>query len=186
MGVSMSTYAEQRASRLKAKGNALLRTPSDLSISATAPIAAAMNCMLADVFALHFKTRNFLWHMSGPHFAEYRAMLAEQVHQLDAMTGTIAERVRSLGISTLRSIGEVARTQRIFDNDAAYVEPSEMLCELCEDNKAMANHLRAAHALCKEQRDIATAALTQVWIDETERRTWFLFESGRRSDTLVC
>jgi starvation-inducible DNA-binding protein len=180
----MNTYAEQRAARLTSQSKALLRTPSDLSAASTAPIIAALNCMLADVFALHFKTRNFMWHMSGPHFAEYRDMLTEQAQQLDAMTGTLAERVRKLGGYTLRSIGDVARHQRIFDNDAAYVEPSEMLCELCEDNKAMANHLREAHALCKAQRDIASASLINVWIDETERRTWFLFESGRRPDAV--
>jgi starvation-inducible DNA-binding protein len=180
----MTTYADQRTARLKSQGKALLRTPSDLSAASTQPIAAAMNCMLADVFALHFKTRNFLWHISGPHFAEYRDMLTEQAQQLDAMTGTIAERVRKLGVSTLRSIGDVARHQRIFDNDAAYVEPSEMLCELCEDNKALVNHLREAHSLCKTYRDVATACLIQVWIDETERRTWFLFECGRRPDAV--
>jgi starvation-inducible DNA-binding protein len=180
----MNTYAEQRAARLKSQSTALLHTPSDLSSASTSHAVAAMNCMLADVFALHFKTRNFLWHVSGPHFAEYRAMLAEQAQQLDAMTDTIAERVRKLGGSTLRSIGDVARHQRIFDNDAVYVEPSEMLCELCEDNKALANHLREAHALCKTNRDVATASLIQVWIDETERRTWFLFESGREQDAV--
>jgi starvation-inducible DNA-binding protein len=178
----MNTYAEQRTTRLKSKGRALLHTPSDLSAAATAPLTAALNCLLADVFALHFKTRNFDWHMSGPHFGEYRDMLAEQVQQLDAMTGAIAERVRKLGANTLRSIGHVARTQRIFDNDAEFVMPSDMLCELCEDNQAMANHLREAHALCKTHRDFATACLLQVWIDETERRTWFLFESGRKQD----
>ncbi len=178
----MTTYAEQRTARLKARSKAFLRTPSDLSTAATVPLVVALNCTLADVFALHFKTRNFEWHMSGPHFGEYRDMLQEQVQQLDAMTGAIAERVRKLGGNTLRSIGHVARTQRIFDNDAEFVEPSEMFCELCEDNKAMANHLRAAHALCKKHRDVATACLIQVWIDETERRTWFLFESGRRQD----
>lgn len=180
----MTTYAEQRTARMKSQSKALLRTPSDLSAQSTAPIAAAMNCLLADVFALHFKTRNFLWHASGPHFGEFRDMLSEQAQQLDAMTGTIAERVRKLGAFTLRSIGDVARHQRIFDNDAAYVQPSEMLCELCEDNKAMAGHLREAHALCKSKRDIATACLIQVWTDETERRTWFLFECGRGSNAL--
>ena len=176
----MTTYAEQRTARMKSKSRALLRTPFDLPAQATTLITTALNCMLADVIALHFKTRNFMWHMSGPHFAEYRAMLVEQAQQLDDMTPAIAERVRQLGGATLRSIGEVARRQRIFDNDAAYVEPSEMLCELCEDNKTMANHLREAHALCKVQRDIASASVLQVWIDETERRTWFLFECGHR------
>lgn len=180
----MTTYAEQRTARMKSQSKAFLRTPSDLSARSTAPLAAAMNCLLADVFALHFKTRNFLWHMSGPHFGEYRDMLAEQAQQLDAMAGAIAERVRMLGAFTLRSIGDVARHQRIFDNDAIYVEPSEMLCELCEDNKSFANHLREAHTLCRARRDVATACLLQVWTDETERRTWFLFESGRGSNPL--
>jgi starvation-inducible DNA-binding protein len=180
----MNTYAEQRAARLKSKSKALLRTPSDLSAASTTHITAAMNCMLADVFALHFKTRNFMWHMSGPHFAEYRDMLAEQAQQLDAMTGVIAERVRKLGGNTLRSIGQVARTQRIFDNDADCVEPSDMLCELCEDNKAMANHLREAHTLCKTHLDIASASLIEAWLDQAERRTWFLFECGREQDAV--
>jgi starvation-inducible DNA-binding protein len=180
----MTTYAEQRAARLATKAQALLRTPSDLPAASTTLIMASMNCLLADMCALHFKTRSFLWHMSGPHFAEYRAMLVEQAQQLDATAVSIAERVRKLGGATLRSIGDVARHQRIFDNDAICVEPSEMMCELCEDNKAMANHLRAAHALCKANRDIATASLIEVWLDETERRTWFLFECGRDRDAV--
>lgn len=178
----MANYAEQRQVRLSSQSKAALRTPSDLSTACAVPITTAMNCLLADVFALHFKTRNFMWHMSGPHFAEYSDMLAEQAQQLDAMTGTIAERVRRLGGATLRSIGDVARHQRIFDNDAAFVEPADMLCELCEDNKALANHLREAHALCKTHLDIASASLIEVWTDQAERRTWFLFECGRDQD----
>ncbi len=179
----MNPTAERPAVRQKARAKTLLRTPSDLSAKSTAPLTATLNCVLADVIALHFKTRNFYWHMSGPHFGEYRLMLDEQQHQLDAVIGVLAERVRKLGGNTLRSIGHVARTQRIFDNDADCVEPSEMLCELCEDNKAVASRLREAHALCKAHRDIASASLIQVWLDEAERRNWFLFESGRRADT---
>jgi starvation-inducible DNA-binding protein len=160
-----------------------LATPSDLKDAATRDVTAAMNGILADVFAMYMKTKNFHWHMSGPHFRDYHVMLDEQSVQLFAMTDPIAERVRKLGGTTLRSIGQIARIQRTSDNDAAYVEPSDMLAELREDNKALTTRLREAHGVCDLHRDIATASLIEVWIDETERRTWFLFEAGRPSDT---
>ena len=159
-----------------------LVTPTDLKAGSTKDIAAAMNGILADVFALYMKTKNFHWHMSGPHFRDYHVMLDEQSDQIYAMTDPIAERIRKVGGSTLRSIGHVARMQRISDNDADYVEPSDMLAELREDNKTLAARLREAHDVCDGHRDIATASLIEVWIDETERRTWFLFEASRPGD----
>jgi starvation-inducible DNA-binding protein len=167
---------------LETRQRAPLATPTDLKKSATKDIAGAMNAILADVFALYLKTKNFHWHMSGPHFRDYHLLLDEQATQLYAMTDPIAERVRKVGGSTLRSIGHIARTQRVQDNDAQYVEPSDMLAELREDNKTLAARLREAHNVCDEHRDIATASLIEVWIDETELRTWFLFESSRRGD----
>jgi starvation-inducible DNA-binding protein len=172
-----------KTENLKLRRKAPLATPTDLHATATKDIAGAMNAILADVFALYLKTKNFHWHMSGPHFRDYHLMLDEQADQLYAMTDPIAERIRKVGGSTLRSIGHIARTQRISDNDAEFVEPSDMLAELREDNKTLAANLREAHDVCDEHRDIATASLTEVWIDETERRTWFLFESTRRVDS---
>ena len=160
-----------------------LVTPTDLERAATKDIAGAMNAILADVFALYLKTKNFHWHMSGPHFRDYHLLLDEQADQLFAMTDPIAERIRKVGATTLRSIGHISRLQRVADNDAEYVEPSDMLAELREDNKTLAARLREAHDVCDEHEDIATASLIEVWIDETERRTWFLFESGRRADS---
>jgi starvation-inducible DNA-binding protein len=142
-----------------------------------------MNAILADVFALYLKTKNFHWHMSGPHFRDYHLLLDEQADQLFAMTDAIAERVRKIGGTTLRSIGNIARIQRVEDNDADYVEPEDMLAELREDSKALAARLREAHGVCEEHDDIATASLIEVWVDETERRTWFLFEASRRGDS---
>ena len=178
----MKKNAEVEVRSLKARQKAPLLTPTDLDPAATKDIAAAMNGILADVFALYLKTKNFHWHMSGPHFRDYHVMLDEQSDQIYAMADPIAERIRKLGGTTLRSIGHIARTQRILDNDADYVEPSDMLAELCEDNKTVAARLREAHNVCDEHRDIATASFIEVWIDETERRTWFLFEAGRPGD----
>ena len=154
--------------------------PTDLPSPATRNIASCMNAVLADVFALYLKTKNFHWHMSGPHFPDYHLLLDEQADQLFAMTDPIAERVRKLGGSTLRSIGHIARTQRLLDNDADFVEPLDMFAELRQDNLHLAARLRDGHNVCDEHRDIATASMIEVWIDETERRTWFLFESCRR------
>lgn len=164
---------------VSARQKAPLQTPSDLGPGASKDIAAAMNAVLADVFALYLKTKNFHWHLSGPHFRDYHLLLDEQADQLFAMTDAIAERVRKVGATTVRSIGHVKRMQRILDNDAEYVDPKDMLAELREDNKTLAAELREAHNVCDEYRDVATASLIEVWIDETERRTWFLFEAGR-------
>jgi starvation-inducible DNA-binding protein len=160
-----------------------LSTPTDLKAEATRDIAGGMNALLADVFALYLKTKNFHWHLSGPHFRDYHLMFDEQATQLFAMTDPIAERVRKIGGETIRSIGQVSRLQRVLDNNADYVDPEDMLAELCEDNKALAARLREAHDLCDEHRDVATASLIEVWIDETEKRTWFLFETSRREMT---
>ncbi|MEO8153679.1 MAG: DNA starvation/stationary phase protection protein [Rhizobacter sp.] len=164
---------------LKQRRAAPLATPTDLKAVATKDIAAALNAVLADVFAIYLKTKNFHWHMSGPHFRDYHLLLDEHADQLFAMTDPIAERIRKVGGRTLRSIGHIARTQRVLDNDAEFVEPSDMLAELRDDNLALAASLRTAHDLCNEHRDIASASLIEIWIDETERRTWFLFEATR-------
>lgn len=139
-----------------------------------------MNAVLADVFALYLKTKNFHWHMSGPHFRDFHLMLDEQADQLLAMTDAIAERVRKTGGLTLRSIGHVARLQRVADSDADYVTPDDMLAELCEDNSQLAARMREVHDMVGEHRDVATASLLESWIDLGERRVWFLFESNRR------
>jgi starvation-inducible DNA-binding protein len=167
---------------LKHRRNAPLITPTDLGVEASADIAGGMNAILADVFALYLKTKNFHWHMSGPHFRDYHLLLDEQADQLYAMTDPIAERIRKTGGSTLRSIGHIARIQRIKDNDAEYVDPLDMLAELREDNQTLAARLREVHEVVGEHHDIATASLIESWIDETERRTWFLFESSRRGN----
>jgi starvation-inducible DNA-binding protein len=159
-----------------------LTTPNDLGHSATKDITGAMNAILADVFALYVKTKNFHWHMSGPHFRDYHLLLDEQADQLFSMTDPIAERVRKIGGLTLRSIGHISRTQRILDNDAEYVEPTDMIAELADDNKTLVSRLREAHEVCDEHRDVATTSLIEVWIDETERRAWFLFETTRRNN----
>ena len=176
----MSTTTTARRQVLSNRRDAPLQTPSDLTAAATKEVSAMMNAILADVFALYLKTKNFHWHMSGPHFRDYHLLLDEHADQLFAMTDPIAERVRKVGGLTLRSIGHIARLQRVSDNDAEFVEPSDMLAELREDNKALAGRLREAHNVCEEHRDLATASLIEVWIDESERRTWFLYESGRR------
>ena len=156
-----------------------LGVPSDLGSNATHDIAAALNGLLADVFALYMKTKNFHWHMSGPHFRDYHLLLDEHGDQIFAMTDPLAERCRKIGGTTLRSIGHIARQQRIPDNDAEYVEPKDMLAELRDDNKSLTVSMREVHNVCDEYGDVATASLLEVWIDETERRTWFLFEATR-------
>jgi starvation-inducible DNA-binding protein len=158
-----------------------LATPSDLGANATRDIAAALNGVLADVFALYLKTKNFHWHMSGPHFRDYHLMLDEQSDQIFAMTDVLAERVRKIGQLTLHSIGEISRTQRIADNDARYVTPQDMLAELREDNGELAKRMRQAHEMIDEQKDVATASLLEVFIDETERRAWFLYEASHHT-----
>jgi len=156
-----------------------LQTPNDLKADAIRDICAGLGGLLADVFALYMKTKNFHWHMSGRHFRDYHLLLDEQGEQIFAMTDPMAERARKLGGSTLRSIGHIARQQRILDNDAEYVEPQDMLAELRDDNRQLANEMRQVHELCDSGGDVATASLLEVWIDETERRTWFLFETTR-------
>ncbi|MGO6967886.1 Dps family protein [Rhizobium leguminosarum] len=156
-----------------------LKTPSDLPTNAITDISAALTALLADVFALYLKTKNFHWHMSGPHFRDYHLLLDEQAEQIFAMTDDIAERARKIGGTTLRSIGQIARQQRISDNDADFVTPEDMLSELREDNAQLVSLLREVHDLCDEHNDVATASLIENWIDEGERRTWFLFETTR-------
>lgn len=160
-----------------------LAVRSDLDADAIRNVAGALNAVGADVFALYLKTKNFHWHMSGPHFRDYHLLLDEHADQIFAMTDPIAERVRKLGETTLRSIGHIARLQRFSDNDADYVEPEDMLAELIQDNQALAARLRETHDLCDEARDVASASLIETWIDETERRAWFLFEASRRPDS---
>src|SRR5450631_956384 len=179
----MKGLSMKRRQDTKHRREAPLATPTDLKAAATKDISGAMNAILADVFALYLKTKNFHWHMSGPHFRDYHLLLDEQADQLYAMTDPIAERIRKVGGNTLRSIGHIARTQRVLDNDADYVQPLDMLAELRDDNMTLARRLREAHNVCDEHRDIATASLIEVWIDETERRTWFLFEASRQGDS---
>ena len=158
-----------------------LRTPTDLGQNAKQDISAALKALLADTFALYLKTKNFHWHMSGPHFRDYHLLLDEQGEQIFAMTDDIAERVRKIGGLTLRSIGQIGRQQRILDNDAEFVSPQDMLAELRDDNKQLVASMRETHDLCDEHGDVATASLIENWIDQAERRTWFLFEAARSS-----
>ena len=160
-----------------------LQTPTDLTEAATRDISAALNGLLADVFALYIKTKNFHWHVSGPHFRDYHLLLDEQADQIYATTDPIAERVRKLGGTTVRSIGHIGRLQRVSDNDAEYVTPLDMLAELREDNARLADRMRETHGVCDEHGDIATASLLEVWIDEAERRAWFLFEASRPGES---
>ena len=176
----MNKPNSNKKSELAQRRDAPLATRTDLSHTATKDITATMNAILADVFALYLKTKNFHWHMSGPHFRDYHLLLDEHAEQLFAMTDPIAERVRKIGGLTLHSIGQISRTQRVLDNDADYVEPLDMLAELADDNKTLAARMREAHNVCDEHRDVATASLIEVWIDETERRSWFLFEATRQ------
>jgi starvation-inducible DNA-binding protein len=163
----------------KARRAAPLQTPTDLGSDATRDIAAALTGLLADMFALYLKTKNFHWHMSGPHFRDYHLMLDEQGDQIFATTDAIAERARKVGGNTLRSIGHIKRLQRIADNDADFVTPQDMLAELGEDNRQLTLFLREVHAVCEEYNDVATTSLIEVWIDEAERRSWFLYEATR-------
>ncbi len=156
-----------------------LDTPSDLSQDATNKVSVALNVLLADTFALYLKTKNFHWHMSGRHFRDYHLMLDEQSEQILATTDDMAERVRKVGGNTLRSIGHIAKLQTLKDNDEAFVPPREMLRELMNDNKTVAANMRKAHKVIDDVGDVASASLIENWINETERRTWFLFESIR-------
>jgi starvation-inducible DNA-binding protein len=158
-----------------------LKTPSGLHPDATRDLTGALNLLLADLFALYFKTKNFHWHLSGPHFRDYHLLLDEQADQIFAITDTVAERVRKIGGGTLRSIGHVGRLQRVLDNDVDYVTPLDMLAELREDNAQLAVRMRETHGVCEEHGDVASASLLEVWIDEAETRVWFLFEATRAS-----
>ncbi|HUL89025.1 MAG TPA: DNA starvation/stationary phase protection protein [Pseudolabrys sp.] len=165
-----------------AKPSPRLSTPTDLGTNAAKDIAGALNALLADSFALYLKTKNFHWHISGPHFRDYHLLLDEQADQIFATTDVLAERVRKLGQQTLRSIGDISRQQRIADNDAAYVDPQDMLAELRDDNQRFITSMREAHDVCDEHGDVATTSLLEVYIDEAEKRVWFLYEAGRRGD----
>jgi starvation-inducible DNA-binding protein len=167
----MNTVQERR--------QAPLATPSDLHANAVRDIGGALALLLADTFALYVKTKNFHWHMSGPHFRDYHLLLDEQADQIFAMTDPIAERARKIGSHTLRSIGDISRQQRILDNDADYVTPQDMLAELRDDNSRFVASMRQTHSVCDEHGDVATASLLENWIDESERRVWFLYEATR-------
>jgi starvation-inducible DNA-binding protein len=166
----------------KDRRSAALQTPTDLPLAATRDISATLNTLLADTFALYIKTKNFHWHVSGPHYRDYHLLLDEQADQIFAITDQIAERVRKIGGTTLRSIGHIARLKRVLDNDADYVTPLDMLAELRDDNKELVSHMRQAHGVCDEYADVASASLLEIWIDEAERRHWFLFETCRRAE----
>jgi len=167
---------------LATRQTAPLRSPTDLGAEARRDIAAALTGVLADVFALYLKTKNFHWHMSGPQFRDWHLMLDDQAGELFAMTDALAERARKLGGTTLRSVGHIGRLQRLADNDAEFVTPGDMLAELAEDNRRLTGFLRAAHGVCEAHGDVASTSLIEVWIDEAERRSWFLFETTRRPD----
>ncbi len=167
------------AQEAKVLRTAPLTTPTDLKPNAVRDLAGALNRLLADMFGLYMKTKNFHWHVSGRHFRDYHLLLDEQGEQIFATTDAIAERIRKLGGTTLRSIGHIGRLQRIQDNDAEFVTPMDMLAELRDDNQQLVARMRETHDLCDEHRDVATASLLEVWIDEAERRTWFLFEATR-------
>lgn len=177
-GVPKMSLDEARKRRM-----APLNTPTDLSPDAVRDISGALNKLAADLFALYLKTKNFHWHVSGPHFRDYHLLLDEQSDQIFATIDPIAERARKVGGTTLRSVGHIAKLQRILDNDADYVTPLDMLAELRDDNKQVVASLRETHNVCDEYGDVATASLIEVWIDEGERRTWFLFEACRAGES---
>ncbi len=165
----------------KTRRMAPINTPTDLSSKATPQLQGSLNALLADFFALYMKTKNFHWHMSGPHFRDYHLLLDEQATQIDEVTDDLAERVRKIGGTTIRSIGHIARLQRVLDNDADFVEPRTMLAELRNDNHELVERMREAHSLTDELGDVVTTSLLENWIDEAERRAWFLFEATRET-----
>jgi len=166
---------------VKDRRKAPMATPSDIRPEDVKQITGALNALLADVFTVYLKTKNFHWHMTGPHFRDYHLLLDEHAEQIFAMTDDIAERVRKIGGTTIRSIGHVARLHRIPDNDAEFVDAPDMLSELRDDNQALVTSLLEAHGLCDDANDVATASLIETWIDETQRRIWFLFEATRKA-----
>ena len=180
----VNAVSNQKVTKLKPnqKSAAALDTPTDLAPSAAKAVSAALNGLLADSYALYLKTKNFHWHVSGPHFRDYHLLFDEQDAGILAATDDMAERVRKIGGMTLRSIGDIGRLQRIKDNEEDYVPPIDMLKELMEDNKAVARAMREVHKLCDDHEDVATASMLEIWIDETERRSWFLFEASRKAD----
>jgi starvation-inducible DNA-binding protein len=181
--VAEQQHADQGNTKTaKARRMSPLSTPTNLQKAATRDISGGLNLLLADFFALYLKTKNFHWHVSGPHFRDYHLLLDEQADQIVGTTDGVAERVRKIGGTTLRSIAHVARLQRLLDNDADYVSPADMLAELRDDNVNLAAKMREVHGLCDEYGDVATASLLEVWIDEAEKRVWFLFEAGQRGD----
>ena len=167
------------ATQITERENAVLQMPSDLSFDAMLEISGALRQLLADVFGLYLKTKNFHWHMKGPHFRDYHLLLDENAAQIFAMTDEIAERARKIGGSTLRSVGDISRNQRIQDNNDELLTPKEMISELSADNLDLTRSLRSTHRICDRNGDIATASAIETWIDETERRTWFLSETAR-------
>ena len=170
-------------SELHARRQEPLATPSDISAEGVKQIAGALNALLADVFAVYLKTKNFHWHMSGPHFRDYHLLLDGHGDQLFGITYEIAERVRKIGGITIRSIGHIARLQRVADNDAEFVTPSDMMSELLDDEKALVLAMRSVHALCDDAGDVATASALETWIDQAQRRAWFLFETTRNHNS---
>ena len=174
--------SDSKGSAAKARRMDPLQTPTDLGAEASKDISAALNLLLADFFALYLKTKNFHWHVSGSHFRDYHLLLDEQADQIFAVTDVLAERVRKLGARTLHSIGEIARQSRIADNDAPYVDPDDMLAELRDDNQRFIAAMRETHDLCDEHNDVASTSLLEVYIDEAERRVWFLYEAGRQGE----
>ena len=175
--------SNNKVTRLKprSKPAAALDTPTDLDEAAVKAVSAALNGLLADAFALHMKTKNFHWHVSGPHFRDYHLMLDDQAADIFSATDDMAERVRKIGGTTLRSIGHIAKLQTIEDNDAEFVPPAMMLRELMNDNKKVAENMRKAHEVCDDHDDIASASFIENWLDQTEKRTWFLFEASRNA-----
>jgi starvation-inducible DNA-binding protein len=174
--IMTATQTAPRKDRVKV--NEHLATPTDLAPDGVATISTELRRLLADVFVLYVKTKNFHWHMSGPHFRDYHLLLDEQSEQIFAMTDVLAERARKIGGTSLRSIGDIARHQRLQDSDEEFVAPHDMLAELTADNQQLTRSLRNTHAVCDEHKDVATASLIETWIDETERRTWFLSEAA--------
>src|SRR5262244_2204270 len=180
MNQNMSTQRESTRARTKrTAGQESQESYTDLDSEVVTEVSTALRPLLADVFCLYVKTKNFHWHMTGKHFRDYHLLLDEHGDQILAMTDVIAERARKIGGTTLRSIGDIARHQRLKDNDKEFVAPKDMLAELCADNQAMTRSLRAKHKICEQHDDVATASLIETWIDETERRTWFLSETVR-------
>lgn len=171
--------ARSSATQLVERGSEVLQMPSELSPAAVLEISNALRRLLADVFGLYVKTKNFHWHMSGSHFRDYHLLLDEHAEQVFAMTDVIAERARKIGANTLRSIGDISRNQSLKDNDEEFVAPRDMLVELYGDNQGLTRQLRSAHELCEYHGDVATTSLIEIWIDETERRQWFLGEIVR-------